>query len=207
MLVEVEGGIINNVLVATEVEQEDVEIKIAAIVESANLADGTFELRPVAGQPTISVQTDTSTEFEDELNDLDSAALLNDLRSDVDFIVVEGVDDGSGSGLIAKSVKRESAVNDVIIQATPTAATGSAVAGGTITILGVSIAFDTAEASGGTTDFEDGNDVNMDVTQVDALISSINSVAPPLIKIKDNEASSSSANPVGTADEIDLESP
>lgn len=196
MLVEVEGNISNNVLVATKVELEDGDVKVAAIVESANSSAGTFELLPVAGQPTITVQIDTSTEIEDEVGNFNSAALLDNLNNG-DFITVEGVDDGSGSGLIANKIKREDQVDDVIVQGIASTATGNATSGD-ITVLGVTFDF------AGSTDFEDQNDLPMNATQINALLDAINSSNPPLIKIKDKE---SGGNAVGTADEVDLESP
>ena len=52
--------------------------------------------------------------------------------------------------------------------------------------------------------FENQLDQDMTATQIDDLLVEIKSGAKPLIKIKDRE---SGGNPVGIADEVDLESP
>ena len=66
-----------------------------------------------------------------------------------------------------------------------------------MTVLGVTFLFDAI------TDFEDANEINMIDVQINALISDI-SAAPVLVKIEDNQ-SGTGGNPVGTADEIDVE--
>jgi len=82
----------------------------------------------------------------------------------------------------------------VLLQGFASAATGDAASGGTITILGVTFNFVVA------TDFEDVNDINMNNTQIDALISAI-SGTPQLIKVQDDQTAD------GIADEVDIESP
>ncbi len=115
--VEVEGSVINNVLVASKVKDEGGEIKIAATVDTVNPSAGSFELEPVSGQ-TITVKIDTSTEIEDEIGGFNSAALLNNMNQG-DYIVVEGYDDGTGT-IIASEVERET-LDDVILQGVVTA--------------------------------------------------------------------------------------
>ncbi|MGD8934737.1 MAG: DUF5666 domain-containing protein, partial [Gammaproteobacteria bacterium] len=149
MLIEVEGTIVNGVLVASEVEQEGGDIKIAATVATTiDASAGSFDLEPLPGQ-TITVKIDTSTEIEDEIDDFDSAALLDNMNPG-NYIIVEGYDDGTGV-IIARNVKRR-APGDIKLQGIVTSATGTA-SSGVITILGVEFPVDT------NTVFEDENDM------------------------------------------------
>jgi len=191
--VEVEGAIVNGVLIATEVESEGGDIKVHATVTSVDLATNTFTVEPVAGQP-ITVTITSDTQLEDEVNDIEPFTLNNLVVTN--FVEVRGFDDGNG-GIIATEIDvREQ--DDVIIQGNATASTGNAASGGTITVLGIQFSFDAL------TDFEDINDVDLSLTQIDALINSISLSTPRLIKIKDNETGTG-GNAVGIADEIDIE--
>ena len=193
LLVEVEGTIVNGILVASEVEQEDGEIKIAATVTGVPTANS-FELLPVSGQPSITVTIDTSTEIEDEIADINSAALLNVVTAG-DYIVVEGYDDGTGT-VIAKSVHRETP-DDVLLEGVVTATTGDATSG-SVTVLGVIFPVDID------TDFEDEND--MDYPDPNDFFTAITR-GSSIVKIKDKKAGGGGNNAVGIADEVDLEQP
>ncbi|MGD8582741.1 MAG: DUF5666 domain-containing protein, partial [Gammaproteobacteria bacterium] len=59
VLIEVEGTIVNGVLVASEVELEGGDIKIAATVATKDASAGSFDLEPLSGH-TITVKIDTS---------------------------------------------------------------------------------------------------------------------------------------------------
>ncbi|MGD2054263.1 MAG: DUF5666 domain-containing protein, partial [Gammaproteobacteria bacterium] len=185
-LVEVEGTVINNVLVASEIEQEDGEIKIAAPV-TGTPTTSSFDLAPVSTEPPITIKIDTSTEIEDEIDDIDSAALLGSMN-DGDYIVVEGYDDGTGV-IIARNVKRRTP-GDIKLQGIVTSATGTA-SSGVITILGVEFPVDT------NTVFEDEND--MPYADPDDFFSAI-TLGSSIVKIKDE-----ADNGFGVADEVDLE--
>lgn len=196
--IEAEGTIINGVLIAKEVELEGGDIKVRAKVTSIDTAAGSFEVSPVSGQ-SITVTITTGTQLEDDVNDVERFTLNNLVVTD--FVEVRGFDDGSG-GITAVEVDVKEQ-GDVVLQGYATSATGTAASGGTITILDVTFNFD------GLTDFEDENDFDITDPQViNDLIIDINdiSTAPRLIKIEDNEPGTD-GNPVGTADEIDIESP
>ena len=188
--VEVEGAIVNGILIATEVESEGGDIKVHATVTFVDPDTNIFRVRPVAGQPEITVTVTSDTQLEDEVNDIEPFTLNNLVVTN--FVEIRGFDDGNG-GITAVEIdlKEES---DVILQGFATAATGDAASGGTITILGVTFNFVVA------TDFEDVNDINMNNTQIDALISAI-SGTPQLIKVQDDQTAD------GIADEVDIESP
>jgi hypothetical protein len=191
--VEVEGAIVNGILIATEVASEGGDIKVHANVTSIDVLTNTFEVSPISGQ-AITVTVTTSTQLEDEVNDIELFT-LNDLVV-TNFVEVRGFDDGNGGiNAIEIDVRVQ---DDVIVQGHATAATGSATAGGTVTVLGIEFNFDSL------TDFEDINDVNLTQNQINTLINSISSGTPQLIKIQDNEAGTG-GNAVGTADEIDIE--
>ncbi|MBT8126288.1 MAG: hypothetical protein KJP15_02300, partial [Gammaproteobacteria bacterium] len=91
-LVEVEGMLVNDILVATEIKQEGGEIKIAATVFSVDPATNSFalELEPVLRQ-TITVSIDTSTEIEDKINETidNPSELINNLMPG-DYLTVAG---------------------------------------------------------------------------------------------------------------------
>jgi len=188
--IEVDGAIVNGKLIATKMKAEGGSVKVHANVTAVNVAASTFELTPVAGQPVITVTVTTGTQLEDDVNEIEPFT-LNDLVVD-DFVEVQGFDGGAG-GITATEVDVKE-VDEVKVQGYATAATGSAAAGGTMTVLGITFDFD------GTTEFEDENDGDMDAAKIDALISAI-SISPQLVEIK------SDGMPAGMADEIEIESP
>jgi hypothetical protein len=190
LLVEVEGSISNGVLVASEIEQEGGEIKIAAFVaaDSIDASAGSFDLEPVSGQ-TITVKIDTSTEIEDKNDEsIDNPTeLLNSLMPS-DYLMVEGYADSTGT-VIAASVKRDDEVKDVILQGVFTACSGD-VTSGTVSVLGVDFPYDN------NTKFEDEDESTYsDADQFCSALSPNSSI----VKIKDEDQD-------GTADEIDKES-
>jgi hypothetical protein len=194
MLVEVEGTVINNVLVASEVEQEGGEIKIAATVAAGtvNESTGSFDLEPLAGQ-TITIKIDNSTEIEDESGTITSLATLFINLNDSDYVVIEGYDNGTGT-IIASEVKRKDFPGDVILEGVVTDTTWDGVSG-SVTILGIEFPVDSA------TVFEDENDdYYMDKND---FFTDIQPLGSKIAKIKDK--SSGGSNPIGIADEVDLE--
>jgi hypothetical protein len=200
--IEVEGAIINGILIADEIESEDGDIKVHAMVTAVPpvTAANTFEVSPLPGQ-TITVTVSTNTQFEDDVGE-NKFFNINDLVANTDFVEIRGFDDGSG-GIDAVEVDVKE-LSDVIVQGPASAATGSAGIGGDITVLGITFKF-TDSTNADPTDFEDENDVNLNSGEIDALLSDINntSTATKLLKIEDKKAPD--GNAIGTADEIDIE--
>ncbi len=98
--VEVEGERVGTVLIASEVEFEDLEVEVSAEIASAgdiDVANGRFVLLG------ISIQITGSTQLEDEVSDVDPLT-LSDLAAG-EFLQAKGVSDGAG-GVIASEVKR-----------------------------------------------------------------------------------------------------
>lgn len=184
--VEVEGAIVNGILIATEVESEGGDIKVHANVTSVDLSTNTFTVEPVAGQPEITVTVNSDTQLEDEVNE-NERYTLTDLFDNGGFVEVRGFDDGNG-GIIAVEVdlKEES---DVVVQSIMQ----SDATIGTIKVLGIEFIIQDP----GQTSFEDNNDENISQTKFfnDTTLDST------LIKVQDNQTAD------GIADEIDIESP
>jgi len=194
--VEVEGTVVNGVLVATKVKDEGGDIKIAATVTAVDSAAGSFQLSPVSGQPAITVKIDTSTEIDDDIGGFNSAALLDNLNIGTDYLMVEGYEEDGTGAVIASEVDRESP-DDIILQGRLQQITQDV----SVTVLGVSFAIqdDPANSNNDETDFEDAAD--LEITQVEFI-----AAAPvgTLIKIKDkDDLPADPAN--GIADEIELE--
>ena len=193
MLVEVEGLIVGDVLIASKIELEGGENKVAATATAANASTRTIELTPVTGQ-TIKVKIDTSTEIDDEksgINNLDD--LLIDLEATTNnFIRIEGYDDGSDTNtLIAKSLKREKEADDVILQGIVTAGTGTST---TITVLGIDFPVSVG------TEYFDSDEITQ-LSQVEFFDTSNTQLGVSLIKIKDDLSDG-----LGTANKVELES-
>lgn len=191
--IEAEGAIINGILIADTIELGDGEIKVHANVTSIDTFTNTFEVSPLIGQ-TITVTVTSSTQIEDDVNSI-SPFTLNNLVV-TNFVEIRGYDDGSG-GITATEIDIK-AQSDVIVQGNATNATGDAASGGTITVLGILFSFDAV------TDFENSDDINLSLGEIDSLINSISAITPQLLKIEDNEAGTG-GNTVGVADEIDIE--
>lgn len=191
-IVEVEGALLNGVLVATNIKQEGGDVKIAATVNSVDSVTNSVMLEPVpnSGQ-TITVSIDNSTEIEDEINETidNPAELINNLMSG-DYLVVEGFDNGTGT-VIATSAKLDSA-DKITLQGVISACSGDP-ASGTITVMNVAFPYS------GSTKFEDQNeDAFPDVSAFcDAVM-----LDSTLVKITDDEPD---GNPDGIADEVDIE--
>ena len=191
--IEAEGAIVNGILIATEIESEDGDIKLHANVTDIDTTANTFKVSPISGQK-ITITVTSGTQLEDDVNSIEPFTLNNLIVGD--FVEVRGFENEiSGLTAVEVDVKEQ---DDVVVQGLATAATGNATSGGTITVLNVTFNFD------GTTDFENEADANLSNSEIDTLINSISSTTPQLIKIEDKE-SNAGGNPVGTADEIDVE--
>ena len=84
--VEVEGRLINGILIATEIKMRGGDIEVTAPITSIDIINNRFTVEPANGQ-TLVVQTGTETQFEDE-NDSYSVR-ITDLRVG-NFVEVEG---------------------------------------------------------------------------------------------------------------------
>jgi hypothetical protein len=188
VMVEVEGRIVDGILVASQVKQEGGDIKVAALVNSVDAAASRFVLEPVIGQTLITIAIDSSTEIEDEINETinNPAELLNSLTPG-DYLTVQGYDDGTGL-IIATSVELDEP-EKIILQGVVTACSSDA-ASGTVTVLDVAFPYDDV------TEFENENEgPYADAVEFCSDLEPGSSV----VKIEDEDRD-------GTADEIDKES-
>ena len=186
MEIKVEGDMQGNVLIADEVESEhgDIEIEARVIdVVSSDTKNGTVTVDLGNGQ-SLSVQTDNSTQFEDEsasdLND-DESFNLDELAVGVDFVEIEAYRADTGQ-LVAISIEREDTGRDTRLEAP----VDGFDAGVSVTLLGITYSLD------GGTSYE-LNDVSSDSTTFFSALNTNDSV-----KVTDIQ-------PDGTAEELDLE--
>ena len=186
MEIKVEGYMQGNVLISDEVESEhgDIEIEARVIdVVSSDAKNGTVTVDLGNGQ-SLSVQTDNSTQFEDEsasdLND-DESFNLDELAVGVDFVEIEAYRADSGQ-LVATSIEREDTGRDTRLEAP----VDGFDAGVSVTLLGITYSVD------GGTSYE-LNDVSSDSTTFFSALDTNDSV-----KVTDIQ-------PDGTAEELDLE--
>ena len=186
MEIKVEGDMQGNVLIADEVESEhgDIEIEARVIdVVSSDTKNGTVTVDLGNGQ-SLSVQTDNSTQFEDEsasdLND-DESFNLDELAVGVDFVEIEAYRADTGQ-LVATSIEREDTGRDTRLEAP----VDGFDAGVSVTLLGITYSVD------GGTSYE-LNDVSSDSTAFFSALDINDSV-----KVTDIQ-------PDGTAEELDLE--
>ena len=188
--VEVEGPITGGVLQARTLKLREGNTRAHATASNVNTIANTFDMT-IAGQ-TITVTANTSTRMEDKVtgNPLSLATLAN---VNGKFLRVRGLNDGTGSGLIATRIRIEDP-NDVILQGT----IDSQAIGVSVTVLGVTIAVDVG------TSFQDINNIPFPGGQADFITATTNGVT--LIKIKDKEIGTG-GNPVGTADDVELQQP
>jgi len=191
--IEAEGAIVNGILIATEIESEDGDIKIHANVTDIDTTANTFKVSPILGQD-ITIKVTSGTQLENDVSSIEPF-IFNNLTVG-DFVEVRGFENETGDlTAVEVDVKEQS---DVVVQGLATSATGNATSGGTITLLNITFNFDA------TTEFENEMDANLSIAEIDTLINSISSTTPQLIKIEDKEFGAG-GNPVGTADEIDVE--
>jgi Domain of unknown function (DUF5666) len=186
MEIKVEGDMQGNVLIADEVESEhgDIEIEARVIdVVSSDAKNGTVTVDLGNGQ-SLSVQTDNSTQFEDEsasdLND-DESFNLDELAVGVDFVEIEAYRADTGQ-LVATSIEREDTGRDTRFEA-PVDNFDASVS---VTLLGITYSVD------GGTSYE-LNDISSDSTTFFSALDINDSV-----KVTDIQ-------PDGTAEELDLE--
>ena len=102
--VEVEGPVEAGVLQATRVEQRGGDIRISAFVFSRNTSAGTVSLTVVIGQAALTVNTDSRTQLEDSLVEVEPFGLA-DINTG-DFLEIEGYVDGGGN-IVAGQIRRD----------------------------------------------------------------------------------------------------
>jgi hypothetical protein len=140
--IEVEGELRGGTLIADKVKQRDGELRIHAQIAAAGDIDAAQRTVRLLG---ITVRTDSTTQFEDDLlNDPDLE--IGDLAAG-DFLEVRGFDDGSGN-LLATEVERADDVDDVRLRGPVTAFNNDPLGGRSVTIFGVVVPTNAA------TDFE-----------------------------------------------------
>lgn len=102
--VEVNGSIVQGVLIAKEVELREGSLNIQAFISinSTDTANRQFQFTFLPTSNTITVKTDNQTSFEDDVAN-SSNFLLNQLMTGY-FVEIEGID--TGSQIIASQVKR-----------------------------------------------------------------------------------------------------
>lgn len=189
--VEVEGTIQNGVLQATAVKLREGTLRVHATASNVNTTTNTFELT-VAGQ-TVRVTVNTSTELEDKTSSTNlTLANLGVLNGR--FVEVRGYDDGSGNGLVASRLEIDSP-DDVILQGV----IEGQVQGASITVLGVTFPVDA------TTEYQDANNTALPGGQTQFASGVVNGTT--LIRLKDKAPGSGGANPVGVADEVEIQAP
>lgn len=178
--IEVEGNIVNGVLIATEIEIEEGSIEISAPVQSVNLSSNTITVI-FAGTQTIDVQINNQTRLDDDTG-VEDVLTLDEINSN-DFLEISAYQESNGD-VIATEIKRDD-TNDQELQA-PVDSVNRDV---DITLLGVTFDVDI-----NITDYENANDTPITAIQF------FNSVSVgSLVKIQDDEPSD------GTADEVEFE--
>ena len=166
--IEVEGQLVNGVLIATEIKLRGGDIEVSAPITFVDIANNRFEIEPVYGQPII-IQTGTETQFENELQNSYSVQ-ISDLNVG-DFVEVEGYqnDENNESSLFASEVKitnpEEIEVQGIINSFTLT----------TITIMGID--FETTAPPSFESD-------NSNITSLDDLRDKVNAGESILVKVE-----------------------
>jgi len=190
--VEVEGTILNGVLIAMEVEVRGGNAEASAIVGSTvgSVIDTTNNSFPMvlAGQ-TITVQLTTATRVEDDAGFADDyISLINDLQFG-NFVDVRGFESGA-SIITATEIKRESEVKDTELQGTVTAQSVNA----SVTVLGVEFPVDL------NTEYEAADDITIYSSHADFITAAPTGTVVNIVDKKEVDK-----NAVGTADEVEIE--
>ena len=98
--IEVEGKIVNGILVADEVELREGSVEIKAAIEDVDKINNRIEFR--FNSVPVLVSVDNQTRFEDEVDELPNFSLI-DIQPG-NFLKIEGFE--SDDGIIASKVKR-----------------------------------------------------------------------------------------------------
>ncbi len=135
--VEVEGPVEAGVLHATRVKQRGGDVRISAVVRDT-LA-GTVSLTVVIGQAALTVNTDSRTQLEDSLFEVEPFGLA-DINAG-DFLEIEGYIDGGGN-IVASQIQRDEPDRIELrgpVDVPPTAGDDLS---GSVSILGITIQTD-----------------------------------------------------------------
>ncbi len=128
--IEVEGEIVDGILIADEIELREGSVELKAAVFNVDTMNNQIEFQFPLTSGSILVTTDNQTQFEDEFSSVANFSLAD--ISPADFIQIEGFE--NGSGVIASEVKRlDPSEEDTEIQGSVSAYTQ----GTSITILGL----------------------------------------------------------------------
>jgi len=185
--VEVEGPMLNGVLIAMKVEVRGGDAEASAKVGAIDLANNSFTMAILTGQ-SITVQLTTATRMEDDVG-TDDHLLLSELQIN-NFVNVKGFESEANT-ITATQLKREFEVKEVELQGIVTAQ----VADVSITVLGVTFPVDMS-----TTSYEDASDASVaNHTTFVGLTTNDSTV----IKIVDKKAGE--GNGQGIADEVEIE--
>ncbi len=183
--VEAEGRIVNGVLIATELELRGGNAKVSANVTGVDINASTFEVRPVAAQPAITITVTSSTQIEDDVNQIEPFSLANLVVTD--FVEVIGFADANG-GITATEVQvkiSEGVIVQGIIQ--------NGMPDVMVKLYGVEFAIDNS----GETEFQGANHVGIDQTTFFSDVT----LGTTLIKVEDKIIVN------GIADGIEIETP
>ncbi len=177
--VEVEGDIVNGVLIAESLELREGESGLKSIVDSVDLPNSSFRVG-FAGLGTVDVYTDTQTTFEDDVdvNPLENMKLTD--LTDGDFVEVEGI--ASDDGILASVVKRKDDPGELELEG-PVESYDN-IGFGWIRVLGLDYVVDPL----GGTDFPGFTDATEFFGELEV---------DDVVEIKDDSAN-------GTADEVEL---
>ncbi len=175
LMVEIEGAVVNGVLIAEEVESRDGEIELAAPIQSLNVTStgGSITLGFSPGMVTFTVNL--QTQLDDDTGTFDPIS-FTDLRIG-DFLEVKALQ--NGNGLIATEVQVEDDDNDQSLEGP----VDSFVENTSITVLGLTYSTVGAE-------FDDADDATEFFNQLNI---------GDIVELEDDFPAD------GIADEIELE--
>jgi hypothetical protein len=173
--VEVEGAIVNGVLIAEEVEARSGEVKLAATVQSVNIVNGTGTITLAFAAGSVSFAIDNQTELGDETNTFDPIAWTD--ISTGNFLEVKAL--LNASQIVATEVRLETTADELI-----RGPVESFVAGNEVSLFGLT--YMTTGAA-----FEDANDQTISSGYFYTQLS-----LGRLVKIQDNFTADGYANEV-----------
>jgi hypothetical protein len=137
--VEVEGPVEAGVLQATRVEQRGGDVRISAVVFSRDPSAGSVSLTVVIGQPVLTVNTDSRTQLEDSLFEVEPFGLV-DINTG-DFLEIEGYIDGGGN-IVAGQIQRDEPDRIELRGPVDVLTTAGDDFSGSVSILGIAIRTD-----------------------------------------------------------------
>ncbi len=182
--IEVEGRLVNGVLIAEELKMRTGEVELQAYISSVDYDNGTFEVTMGTNNTILTIATGIETQFEDDIDGFfdtrDISNRLKDLQTG-QFVEIEGYQDDTGN-IFAVEVE-VSDPDDIEIQGVL-----ESIQSDQITVLGVNFTINS------TTRFEGTNDNTLTQTTFEAAVAAGQS----WVKVKDT-------NDDGIADKIEIE--